>query len=106
MTYRNAFAPDCLPTAAMSFAGGEVKVEAPSRDDLARANLRGPGHRVVLAYEMVCTLLAEARLHLAHVLPDNWSEHPDMVAAVEYLGGADALAELRDAETPDEAKLP
>ena len=64
------------------------------------------GPRLVLAYELVCALLAEARLHLAHTLPDNWDEHPDMVAAVEYLGGADALTELRAAETIDEAKLP
>ncbi len=106
MTYRNALDPDCLPTAALPSPGGTLTIEMPSRDDLARADLRGPGHRVVLAYELVCVLLAEARLHLAHVLPDNWSEHPDMVAAVEYLGGGDALAELRAAETIDEAKLP
>lgn len=106
MTYRNAFVPDCLPTASLPAPGGELMVEMPSRADLARANLRGPGHRVVLGYELVCALLAEARLHLAHVLPDNWSEHPDMVAAVEYLGGAGALAELQQAESIDEAKLP
>jgi hypothetical protein len=106
VTYRSAFVPDCLPTAAVPAPGGDLTIAMPSRDDLARANLRGPGHRVVLAYDLVCALLAEARLHLAHTLPDNWPEHPDMVAAVEYLGGADALAELRDAESIDEARLP
>ncbi len=105
MTYRSAFVADCLPTAAVA-AGGGLTIAMPSRHDLAVSNLRGPGHRVVLAYDLVCLLLAEARLHLAHTLPDNWPEHPDMVAAVEYLGGPDALAELRDAETIDEAKLP
>jgi hypothetical protein len=51
-------------------------------------------------------MLAEARLHLARTLPDNFAEHHDMVEAVAWLGGDAVLGRLKAATAIAEARLP
>lgn len=106
--YRNVFTPDCLPTEAIRLADSGLRQAVPSREDLARAE--SDHGRLVHAYELVCGLLAEARMHLLRGLPTNWREdevHRDAVRFLDVqLRGWAEIDRQRQDPTHEGSKLP